>query len=372
LLKCRVYGNGLQLRYNTSTSASSNQGPNASPPRRRGGAGVLIILLASAVVGAGIRAFTSDADSQSSSINPHTFTPFTLVSREPVSSTSSIFTFAHRGNPDATGALRDAWKRGVWSIQIKQPQLQIARAYTPLPPLADPSDAELGAIRLLIRKENKGEVSGYLHRLPLEALVELRGPSLEYELPNDVKEILFLAGGTGIAPALQITHALQDKARIHVMWATRRREDCRGGSSDTRQAPKVGMLAGWKGLFSQEQADLSNAQEGNHEQNAIVRQLQSAKERSKRIPGCELSVDYFVDEESSLITPQSVLQHTQSSKSPDSSTTQGRKLILVSGPEGFVNYWAGPKRWEGGREAQGPLGGVLSRLRLEGWEVWKL
>ena len=46
--------------------------------------------------------------------------------------------------------------------------------------------------------------------------------------------------------------------------------------------------------------------------------------------------------------------------------------MFVSGPEGFVNAWAGPKEWRDGRELQGPLGGVLAKLDLKDWEIVKL
>jgi len=45
---------------------------------------------------------------------------------------------------------------------------------------------------------------------------------------------------------------------------------------------------------------------------------------------------------------------------------------LVSGPDGFIEHWAGKKIWVGGHEAQGLLGGILSRLDLKDWNVWKL
>ena len=82
---------------------------------------------------------------------------------------------------------------------MKQPQLQIGRSYTPLPPTQQAEFA--GGLRFLIRREPPGEFSTYLHKLPISANIKLRGPQIEYKIPKDVDEILFLAGGTGIAPA---------------------------------------------------------------------------------------------------------------------------------------------------------------------------
>ena len=51
-------------------------------------------------------------------------------------------------------------------------------------------------------------MSTYLHRLPIGATIELRGPHVEYQIPSEVKNVIFVAGGTGIAPALQVAHAM--------------------------------------------------------------------------------------------------------------------------------------------------------------------
>ncbi|KAI4718979.1 hypothetical protein E4T48_04798 [Aureobasidium sp. EXF-10727] len=290
-------------------------------------------------------------------LNDLTFTPFVLKNKETVSSTSAIFTLSQ--SHISPGTFDHWWNKGVWSIEIKQPQLQIARAYTPLPPL-DGSDPQ--ALRLLVRREQRGEVSGYLHRRPQGADVEVRGPATEYELPDHVDRVVFLAGGTGVAPAIQVAHALRDKARIAVLWASRSREDCRGGQSDDPVTPA--WYASFANLFSTTQHHTAVL---GGEKGLIVRQLDALKQNNKA-----LTVDYFVDEESTYISPQNVRNAVaQSSKQP-TTPGQGKKIILVSGPEGFINYWAGPKQWLNGREVQGPLGGALAHMDLKGWQVVKL
>jgi len=58
--------------------------------------------------------------------------------------------------------------------------------------------------------------------------------------------------------------------------------------------------------------------------------------------------------------------------------SRGADLVVVSGPDGFVTALAGSKKWEGGEERQGPVGGVLGRIRsrypslLREWLVLKL
>ena len=227
-----------------------------------------------------------------------TFAPFAITKKEPVSSTSSIFTL-NEGLLSQTN-LQELFRKGVWSIQIKQPQLQIARAYTPLPPTPTSNADEL---RLLIRRERNGEVSNYLHRLAIGQSAELRGPTVEYEVPKDTTEVLFLAGGTGIAPAMQLAYGLQGKASMSVMWANRTREDCTGGKSDN---PVHESGGGWlSGLSRLVQGSPSIElvktvdDATSVPKNAVVRQLEQLKQTHGGIAGTRLQVDYFVDEEGS-------------------------------------------------------------------------
>ena len=277
-------------------------------------------------------------------LRPDAFTPFTLISREPISSTSSLFTLRPKAAGQNARVYEEAWAKGVWSVQVKQPQLQIARSYTPLPCIDAAEATEPSDLKFLIRKDPKGEVSGYLHRLPIDAEIELRGPHLEYAIPDDVSEVLFLAGGTGIAPALQVVHTLLESRSsptaklptIRIMWANRRQED----ALDLPNSP----------LTSSAQAIEIPSLKAKHQ--------------------AELSFQYFVDEDQTFIKEATLLSLLSNNRRKGE--VAGKQLILVSGPDGFVNYYAGSKVWKGGSELQGPLGGVLKRLNLDGWEVWKL
>ncbi|KAI1962340.1 mitochondrial peripheral inner membrane protein [Ophidiomyces ophidiicola] len=309
-----------------------------------------------------------------STLNPVTFTKFKLLSKEPISSTCSVFTLRPVEQGPNYEVYQEAWKRGLWSVQFKQPQLQVGRDYTPLPPIREDELSIDDAVRdgdnlqFLIRREPEGEVSGYLHSLKPGAILEFRGPQMEYELPDSIREVVFIAGGTGIAPALQAAYAIfGDRAkrdvRMHILWANRRREDCRGGKGNSA----TGTPKRWWSLFlsnsGQKQAtELTEAPHG-----FTVAQLEELKAQSRG----QLSVDYFVDEENTLIN-EALLSKTiqKADNQPDHDST--RKLVLVSGPDGFVSYLAGPKLWRAGTEVQGPLQGLLKRLDLQGWVIWKL
>ncbi|KAK4580257.1 hypothetical protein LTR86_000460 [Recurvomyces mirabilis] len=296
---------------------------------------------------------------------PMEFVKYKLVGKEEVSSTCAIFTLRPSGGAKIDhGQLHET--RALPSVQFKQPQLQIARSYTVLPPTKDQSPDDL---RFLIRKERNGEVSGYLHRLPLESEIEVRGPSVDYILPEDVGEVVFLAGGTGIAPAMQVAYRLAGKASIHILWASRQREDSLGGVSDTKAQKSLGFgssLFSWRAA----RADPTEASMGTVAGiNAIVKQMQDLKHApgSQLSPSTSLLVDYFVDEEDTFIQAANVAKIIKSERA-----SVGSRLILVSGPEGFVKHWAGQKEWVGGKEVQGPLGGVLATLDYGDWQVVKL
>lgn len=321
------------------------------------------------VAAAGIGAYArSQQTSGSSTLNPLSFTKYQIVSREPVASTGSIFTLKP-GNPDGNDEVYDeAFNTGVWSVMFKQPQLQIGRDYTPLPP---ESTQDEGSLRFFIRRDPFGEVSRYLHGLDLGATVELRGPQLEYKIPNEAQDMLFIAGGTGIAPALQASHTLlrrtddTRKPRIHILWANRRREDCLGGLNDTVvEEPRKSWLTGIFGSRQSTPAPVDTPED--FAPSLVVRELEALK---SQYPG-QLTVDYFVDEENTFIGKKTISDFTGTTPAPEESRKS--RVILISGPEGFISYMAGPKVWAQGAELQGPLQGIIRELGLKGWAVWKL
>jgi ferredoxin-NADP reductase len=260
---------------------------------------------------------------------------------------------------------------------FKQPQLQIGRDYTPLPTTAATSlsveDENEGCLRFFIRKDPFGEVSRYLHSIDVGADVEMRGPKIECAIPSETDDILFIAGGTGIAPALQAGYSLltrttsERRPRIHILWANRLKDDCAGGQSDSAKLQTRGWFPGWfgspKSLESKKQ-DAVAVMEDKHT-SLIVRELEALK---SQYPG-QVTVDYYLDEENTFIGKQEIMNSIQSTPKDNSRKS---KLILVSGPEGFISYMAGPKLWAQGQELQGPLKGVIRELDLKEWAVWKL
>jgi hypothetical protein len=338
------------------------------------------VTLTAGGIGAYVR---SKQDTQNTTLNPITFAHYELVAKEPVSQTSSVFTL----RPIRPGGNYDtydlAWLTGVWSVTFKQPQLQIGRNYTPLPatrirctdPKNDTLNGEDETLRFFIRKDPHGEVSGYLYSLNLGSNVEIRGPQVECEIAPEVGEILFIAGGTGIAPALQAAYTLLSRTSethrpsIRILWANRRRDDCVGGSNHSSE-PNNGVKPPWWKLgFAQSpltaRSKTLDPLLDPPTVGPIVKELEALKSQFAD----QITVDYFVDEENTFITRDTI---RKSADALSSNANSQFKMILISGPPGFVNYMAGPKVWGQGQELQGDVQGLIKEVNLDGWTVWKL
>lgn len=362
-------------------------------------------------------------------LNRERFTPCLVVSSEPVSPTAFILTietpssrgiFTTKGTPTNQTVVREAWRHGLWSVEIKQPQLQIARNYTPLPtvpgeeedqlfkqhPNAIPDDA--AQLRFLVRRYDGGETSTYLSRLRPGDAVELRGPHPGFDVARRLgpagRDVVFLAGGTGVAPALQAAARLLDGERdvsVRILWANRSAADCAGCAR--AQAGRPAWLWGRGGMTDPGVKE---------EPGAVVRQLR-ALQAAYRAKGRTLEVRCAVDEEGGVFKAQDIMDavvrperlHGQESSSchlhsqgllvystdeHDAPTSGqggekviserkcacaggggGKNLLLLSGPDGFASAYVGPKVWADGAERQGPVGGLILELMRKGPAVWK-
>ncbi|KAK4690809.1 hypothetical protein P7C71_g6065, partial [Lecanoromycetidae sp. Uapishka_2] len=221
----------------------------------------------------------------------------------------------------------------------------------------------------------------------------MRGPQLEYELPKDVDEVLFIAGGTGIAPALQIAHTLYKQRAaspergpvLRILWANRRREDSfRGLEPSLAQQVQDGVIPKLRSLADnlREKPDTqtkgSTMDKSSPPEPLVQTRLVEEVEALKSESAGKVTVDYLIDEESSYIDEGLLRTHLAKAApskriiNDGNDSVTSKRLILISGPEGFVNFYAGPKSMKGGKEIQGPLGGMLQKINPEGWEIWKL
>lgn len=376
----------------------------------------VVFTLTAAILGATATYYLSP-DQQDASLNNKGFTPFAIVAKEQVSSTAFILEIRCPEAVQSQNAAKiaAAWEHGLWTVEMKQPQLQIARNYTPLPPL---DDAEVGDCRLrfLIRRMEGGEMSRYLSRLQVGDQVWLRGPHYGFDVTRrmcDARDVVFLAGGTGIAPALQVAHKLlrgpsgdngspaagHARPSVRILWANRRDED-----SAARDALGDGR------------AKTRNGHPTTADTSSFAKQLVELRRRH----GESFRVDYFVDAERFIArkdvdaaigrpknppvfavadkscrwhSPERLAEVSEEEDAPDAPDAAarpsctcrphrmppepvGRNLLCVSGPDGFIDAYAGSKRWFGGREIQGPMLGLLGSMkkmdpRLDDWLVLK-
>ncbi|KAJ0355534.1 hypothetical protein COL154_000276 [Colletotrichum chrysophilum] len=354
--------------------------------------------------------------------NGRKFVPFTVTSKDPVSPTSFILTLKppHTG-PAPLSSLWDVFD--LWCVEVKQPQIQVAREYTPLPGAAGDD-----ALRLYVRALHGGEVSTYLSRLLPGDSVEIRGPHGEFDLRSRLGEaggrVVFLAGGTGVASALQAAHAVLPRGvDVTIFWAVRGREEVQGAAPAKQKGSKASSSWGWNPFSGGKraggiQAEALSAEVGDA--SAVSRELLALKERY----GDKLDVRVVVDQEGTRVgeldlsaalaqagskkregpppvSTEGCKFHSQTahlgmvdgapnagkrflSKDEDCACVPkegaaiGKNVFVISGPEGFVQAYAGPKIWRDGGQLQGPVGGLLGAMQkgnpdlLKEWIVLKL
>ncbi|QUC22665.1 uncharacterized protein UV8b_06906 [Ustilaginoidea virens] len=352
-------------------------------------------------------------------LNQDTFVPYAITGRDVISPASVLLTVRPRRRdtapPYLTPGPEARWKHALWSVEFKQPELQIARHYTPLPARDghddddDDDDARAGTLRFYVRAVAGGEMSSYLGRLPVGSDVHLRGPHAGFDVLRRLgarRRVVFLAGGTGIVPGMQVARAVLDAdagADVQILWAVRSAGEVRAaaGAGEDAAAPWPPRRGFWGGAARP--ADLTPGMEGA---TAIAAELQALQARY----GDRLAVRVAVDELRTRFTAGDVqsavgrggstpaagsgracklhdqLLHQQATELEPAAmpcrcapaSSPGKNLFIVSGPEGFVAHYAGQKIWRDGVLTQGPVGGVAAQLQRENasfandWLVLKL
>ncbi|KAI3588516.1 transmembrane amino acid transporter protein-domain-containing protein [Fusarium oxysporum f. sp. albedinis] len=330
--------------------------------------------------------------SRPNTLNEITFVPYGITAREAISPTSFVITAVPRTPNPSLPYLNPSdnhWRYPLWSVEFKQPEVQISRHYTPLPPLSteDPID---GSLRFYIRTVGDGEMSNYLGRRQVGEDVFLRGPHVGFELAQRLGEhsrLVFLAGGTGVVPGIQAAKAVleaNEKSSVDLLWAVRKREEVQK-SAPPRQSS-------WK--FWQEKKPTTLGTEVESP-SPVTKRLQDLK----MAYGDRLRIQVVVDEEGTRFQDRDIsnaiaaspgtvasfdagcrfhdqAMHVHASEfalaegpgcvcKPSEGTTPGKNLFIVSGPDGFIEYYAGPKIWLGGQQTQGPVSGIAGYLQKQ-------
>lgn len=149
------------------------------------------------------------------------YTQFPLVEKVPVSANTNIYKFALPRSSDKLDLPIGQHITISASIDGKE----VTRSYTPI----STNDTE-GHFELLVKTYPKGNISKHLDKLSLYESIKVRGPKgkMQYK-PNMVKKIGMIAGGTGIAPMLQVISAIvrepTDLTEVSLLFANVTEED---------------------------------------------------------------------------------------------------------------------------------------------------
>ncbi|CEL59667.1 NADH-cytochrome b5 reductase 2 OS=Ustilago maydis (strain 521 / FGSC 9021) GN=MCR1 PE=3 SV=1 [Rhizoctonia solani AG-1 IB] len=180
-----------RTRLNSTLTPTPTKPPLASRPSTWISAFVVV------GTGVGLYAFASGKTSANSTpLSDMKFTPLKIVSTKPASESSKIITLAVPPHlmPDEPALAP------VFSIYIKDSDIQVQRPYTPLKGIDDN-----GNMDFWIKRYADGEVSRWLHSKSEGDELEVRGPVRTFDFKDgDYDEIIMISGGTGVTPFVQL------------------------------------------------------------------------------------------------------------------------------------------------------------------------
>ncbi|KAF5094747.1 hypothetical protein D0Z00_003412 [Geotrichum galactomycetum] len=154
-------------------------------------------------------------------IFPDEYREFPLIDKVPVSHNANIYRFALPRETDVLGLPTGQHITITATIDDKE----VSRSYTPIS-----NNQDEGHFELLVKHYPEGKISSYLNQLILQQTIKVKGPKgkMIYK-PNMVKHIGMIAGGTGIAPMLQVLSNIvrdpHDVTRVSLIFANVTEED---------------------------------------------------------------------------------------------------------------------------------------------------
>ncbi|KAI5301501.1 NADH-cytochrome b5 reductase, partial [Ascosphaera atra] len=161
-------------------------------------------------------------------LKPTQFQNFVLKEKTIVTHNSAIYRFALPRPTDVLGL--PIGQHISLAATPEGQEKEIMRSYTPIS-----SDEEQGYFDLLVKSYPQGNISRHLATLRVGDTMKVRGPkgAMIYT-PNMCRHIGMIAGGTGIAPMLQIIKAIikerprnggNDVTKIDLIFANVNAED---------------------------------------------------------------------------------------------------------------------------------------------------
>lgn len=196
----------------------------------------------------------------------------------------------------------------------------VIRPYTPI------HQHERGVVRLLVKDYEQGKMSRHIHSLKVGDSLEIKGPieKLAYQT-NFKKQIGMVAGGTGVAPMLQVIDEVlrnsSDRTEVSLLFANTTKQD----------------------ILLREEIDALAKKHAN------------------------FKVTYLIDKpEAGWTGPTGFVNADLLKKTMPKPSTDS--LVYVCGPPGFMNVISGSKK---SPQDQGPIVGALKELGYDENNVYK-
>ncbi|KAJ1334527.1 hypothetical protein BSLG_007682 [Batrachochytrium salamandrivorans] len=162
-------------------------------------------------------------------LDPSAFKPFTVQSVVDVNHNTKILRFALPEEATELGLKTASCfvTKVVHGVKSDGKPNVVIRPYTPI---EDPSMGYTGTFDLLVKRYPDGIMSSHLHAQKPGDVVEFKGPFVKFEYkPNTLGHIGMVAGGTGIAPMLQVIQRIlsdpTDTTKVSLVFANIAEED---------------------------------------------------------------------------------------------------------------------------------------------------
>ncbi|KAF5369943.1 hypothetical protein D9758_001297 [Tetrapyrgos nigripes] len=291
-------------------------------------------------------------------LSPSHFTPCKVTSTEPCGPNSQLITVAIPPNalPHSHSATETETETSppfspIWSVFIKDDDIQVERPYTPLEGVN-----ERGEMLFWIKKYPHGEVARWLHSKVVGEEIGLRGPLQTWRWEDkEWDQVIMISGGTGITPFYQLFHSVISR----LPSAHKTRFTLLHSSRAPSELPPPSIL---KPMISYAETNpdrlkmqlcVDSYGEGDHSRHHLGQKMELGRISKLHI-------------KKSLGDVQSWWNWFSGHSDP---TNQQKTLFLVCGPESMIAAIAGPY---GRNFSQGAVGGVLAELGYTSGQVYKL
>ncbi|KZT19294.1 riboflavin synthase domain-like protein [Neolentinus lepideus HHB14362 ss-1] len=286
------------------------------------------------------------------------FTPAAITSSETTGPDSKLIELTFPSHLLKSNAKDLSGFHPIWSIYVKDDDIQVERAYTPLEGI----DHD-GHMKFWIKRYPDGEVGRWLHSKNVGDSLKIRGPVTTWNWKeNEWDEVVMISGGTGITPFYQLLHHVFTKEPP--ISSPKTRFTLLHSSRAPNLLPPSTMLETLKTYTHTQQDRFS------------LRLFVDSRQRETRsnligLPLSEGRIGKIEIQQALGLIPTASESwwwpFGSSSSQPDNS--ERKVLFLVCGPDQMISAIAGPM---GRNLSQGDVGGILGELGYNSEQVWKL